>query len=69
LPQNWQWAIDEKIPTYRLLNTKYIEGETQVGIIDGFLVSPNIKIESIETMDLKFKNTDHNPVIITFQLD
>jgi exonuclease III len=69
LPQNWQWAIDEKIPTYRLLNTKYIEGETQVGIIDGFLVSPNIKIESIETMDLKFKNTDHNPVIMTFQLD
>lgn len=68
LPDGWQWAIDENIPTYRLLNSEYVEGETQVGIIDGFLVSPNIEIKNIETLDLKFKNSDHNPVIATFQL-
>jgi endonuclease/exonuclease/phosphatase family metal-dependent hydrolase len=68
LPDGWQWAIDEKIPTYRLLNSEYVEGETQVGIIDGFLVSPNVEIKNIETLDLKFKNSDHNPVIATFRL-
>lgn len=68
LPEGWQWAIDKKTPTYRLLNTQYIEGETQVGIIDGFLVSPNIEIKNIKTLDLKFKDSDHNPVIGTFKL-
>lgn len=68
LEEGWQWAIDENIPTYRLLNTKYVEGETQVGIIDGFLVSPNVNVMSIETLDLSFKDSDHNPVIATFQL-
>lgn len=68
LPEGWQWAIDEKAPTYRLLNTEYIKGKTQVGIIDGFLVSPNIEIENVETLDLEFKDSDHNPVIGTFKL-
>jgi len=69
LPDGWQWGIDEKTPTYRLLNTEYRENETQVGIIDGFLVSPNIKIVKVEAMDLKFKDSDHNPVIITLELN
>ena len=68
LEEGWQWAIDENTPTYRLLNTAYVEGETQVGIIDGFLVSPNIEVKSIETLGLEFKDSDHNPVIGTFQL-
>lgn len=68
LEEGWQWAIDENTPTYRLLNTKYVKGETQVGIIDGFLVSPNINIIKVETLDLSFKDSDHNPVLATFQL-
>lgn len=66
LEEGWQWAIDENTPTYRLLNTAYVEGETQVGIIDGFLVSPNVEIQKIETLDLSFKDSDHNPVKATF---
>ncbi len=68
LAEGWQWGIDEKTPTYRLLNAEYVEGETQVGIIDGFLVSPNIEVKSIKTLNLDFKDSDHNPVIAVFQL-
>jgi len=68
LPEDWQWGIDEDQPTYRLLNTAYVKGETQVGIIDGFLVSPNIEIKSVETLNLAFENSDHNPVIAKFEL-
>ena len=69
LPEGWQWAIDEVTPTYRLLNAKYVKGQSQVGIIDGFLVSPNIHIDNIKTLDLNFENSDHNPVVATFTLE
>lgn len=68
LEDGWQWAIDKEIPTYRLLNTAYIEGETQVGIIDGFLVSPNIEVQEVKTLNLGFEDSDHNPVIASFKL-
>ena len=68
LEEGWQWAIDQEIPTYRLLNTAYVEGKTQVGIIDGFLVSPNIEVQNIETLNLGFKDSDHNPVKLGFIL-
>ena len=67
-PTGWQWGIDERVPTYRLLNAPYEEGITQVGIIDGFLVSPNIDIISVKTLDLGFKASDHQPVTMTFSL-
>jgi exonuclease III len=68
LEEGWQWAIDKKTPTYRLLNTEYVKGKTQVGIIDGFLVSPNIEVKNYETLDLSFEDSDHNPVIVEFLL-
>jgi len=67
-PMNWQWGIDKNVPTYRLLNAAYEEGVTQVGIIDGFLVSPNIEVVSVKTEDLGFAASDHHPVTMTFSL-
>ena len=68
LPEGWQWGVDYHTPTYRLLNAAYIEGETQVGIIDGFVVSPNIDIVSVKTDNLSFAASDHNPVKLEFKL-
>ncbi len=31
-------------------------------VIDGFLVSPNVEIASVKTLDLGFAHSDHNPV-------
>lgn len=40
----------------------------QYYIIDGYIVSSNIEIESFTTKDLGFASSDHNPVIMDFKL-
>ncbi|MBI9013737.1 MAG: endonuclease/exonuclease/phosphatase family protein [Clostridiales bacterium] len=65
--EGWTLGISDNAPTYRLLNAPYVEGETQVGVIDGFLVSPNIIVEMVEVIDLGFENSDHNPVKMIFR--
>lgn len=70
-PEGWQFAYDESVPTCRLLNAPYDPAgeKTQYYVIDGFLVSPNVAVESVETQDLGFANTDHNPVLLRVTLD
>jgi len=68
LDSGWTYAIDDNKPTYRLLNAPYIEGLTQVGVIDGFVVSPNILVKEVEVLELDFKHSDHNPVVLEFEL-
>lgn len=68
MPEGWQWIFDSSTPSNRYLNMPYIDGETYVGILDFFLFSPNIKALECSTIDLRFKNSDHNPVTIKFQL-
>lgn len=68
-PEGWQFAFDASSPTCRLLNQAYDPADTegtQYYVIDGFLVSPNIRIESVTTVDQGFVNSDHNPVVMTF---
>ena len=67
-PKNFTWAYDNKTPTNRTVATAYTPGENLVSVIDGFLVSDNIEIISTIGTDLQFKNSDHNPVTITFKL-
>ena len=62
----WQYASSTQIPTYRLLNEPY-SGDlenTQLYIIDGFILSPNVELINMTTFDLGFKYSDHNPVKI-----
>lgn len=65
---DWKWGGNTNAPTYRLLNAPYEEGVTQIGIIDGFLVSPNVDMIKAEILDLGFENSDHNPVVMSFEL-
>ena len=37
-------------------------------VIDGFLISPNVTVESVQTVDEGFENSDHNPVLLTVSL-
>ena len=41
---------------------------TQYYVIDGFIVSPNVTVDTVETLDFGFRNSDHNPVCITVSL-
>lgn len=66
--EGWKWGVGTNAPTYRLLNAPYEEGVTQVGIIDGFLVSPNVEVTRVEVIDRAFLYSDHNPVLMTIKL-
>jgi endonuclease/exonuclease/phosphatase family metal-dependent hydrolase len=63
-------AADITSPSARLLDKPYdgVREDRQFYVIDGFLVSPNVQVDSVKTIDLDFRNSDHNPVILTFTL-
>ncbi len=61
LPDGFRYAFDGSTASCRLLNEPLSES-TQMYVLDGFIVSPNLQIESVETVDLGFENSDHNPV-------
>lgn len=70
LPVEYSFTIDITKPTCRLLNEPYnkTSANTQYYIIDGFIVSNNIKVNSVETIDHDFLYSDHNPVSLSIQL-
>ena len=72
LPEGWTLAYDLSAPTCRLLNQPYDPADTegtQYYVIDGLILSPNVKLGSAETVDAGFENSDHNPVKITVTLE
>ena len=71
LPEGFHYACDLSVPSCRLLNQPYDPADTentQYYSIDGFIVSPNVEIDAVETLDLGFENSDHNPVLLTVNL-
>ena len=38
-------------------------------MLDGFILSKNLQVDSIKTENLNFKNSDHNPVILKATLN
>lgn len=64
LPDSWQWAADASNPSARLLNMPFDPNNknTQYYVIDGFILSPNVKLETVDTINEKFEYSDHNPV-------
>jgi len=70
LSAGWQYAADTQTPSCRLLNEPYSGDpqKTQLYVIDGFILSPNIELISVNTFDLGFKYSDHNPVKLEVRL-
>ncbi len=67
LPEGFGYAFDSTVATCRLLD-RPLDEDSQKYVLDGFIVSPNVKVELVETIDLGFKNSDHNPVKLTVTL-
>jgi endonuclease/exonuclease/phosphatase family metal-dependent hydrolase len=66
-----QFVMDNSTPTCRSLDQPYAGSDKenfQYYMIDGFIVSSNLSVESVETMNLGFVSTDHNPVVMTVTL-
>ncbi len=76
LPKNWRYASDDSAPTCRSTQSNYIAAlknenikkNWQYYLLDGFILSPNVKMEQIKTMDNDFLYSDHNPVYMDFIL-
>ena len=64
----WNWVFDTSFPTNRNLEKAYAAGETKTQIIDFFLCSPNVEAQSVNVINLDFKFSDHQPVILTAKL-
>jgi endonuclease/exonuclease/phosphatase family metal-dependent hydrolase len=67
LTDGWRAAFDPATPSARTLYAPYEAGRTYVTVIDGFLVSPNVEIESVRGEDLAFAHSDHQPVRAVFR--
>lgn len=69
-PFGWRYVYDSSVPTCRLLNQPYAPTSalTQYFVIDGFLVSPNVQVDGVETLNEGFVYSDHNPVVLDFTL-
>ncbi len=71
LPDGWILAYDNSTPTCRLLNQPYDPADTagtQYYVIDGLILSPNVELTAVQTLDAGFSHSDHNPVRLTVSL-
>jgi endonuclease/exonuclease/phosphatase family metal-dependent hydrolase len=68
LPAGWKWLYDAGVPTNRRVGIPYLAGVSRTTVIDFFLLSPNLEPLLISGVDLRFKYSDHQPVIARFRL-
>lgn len=66
--ESFSLAASDNAPTARSTKGPYEEKTSFVSIVDGFIVSDNITVESCENLDLGFAYSDHNPVELKFTL-
>ena len=71
LPDGWKFTYDTTYPTCRLDNCPYVEDspDSQHYVLDGFILSPNVKLNRVENINLHFEDSDHNPVKINVELE
>ena len=60
--------IYNRKPSCRNADKPYEEGESFVTMVDGFLISDNLELIEINTIDTGFAYSDHNPVMMKFKL-
>ncbi len=69
--ENFNIIMDDRVPSCRSLKTPYAgvdKSEIQFYVIDGFILSKNLEIESYETLDQQFKYSDHNPLVVSLRI-
>ncbi len=69
--EDLSFHADNTTPTCRSLDQVYAGADHenfQYYMLDGFIVSSNVTVESVETLNLDFVHTDHNPVVLQVTL-
>ena len=62
------YSKEELSPTCRNCDIPYEKGNFTI-IVDGFLVSANVNVTYLENISTDFKYSDHNPVVLKFELE
>lgn len=64
LPPGFRYVNDSSSPTRRLLDKPYTgnRADTSLYVTDGFILSDNLQTNHVETVDLNFRHSAHNPV-------
>lgn len=63
--------MDQQVPTCRSLDQPYAGADPdtfQYYMIDGFIISDNLSVQTLETQDYGFTASDHNPVLLELTL-
>jgi len=60
----WFFLYDPAVPSNRNVDIPYSRGKTITTVVDFFLVSPNVTVDTVYTLDLGFAWTDHQPVFL-----
>ncbi len=68
LEQGYSFVSSKNAPTCRSTETSYKKGKNFTVVLDGFIVSDNVQMVSVENIDTDFKYSDHNPAVMTFKL-
>lgn len=68
-PVNWQWVYDPVLPTNRDVSAPFEKQTTKTTIIDYFVISPNVKVDTVKVIDLQFRSSDHQPVLMEVVLE
>ena len=64
IPKGWKWVADVNTPTNRKLDKPYSKELSHTSVVDHFLVSPNVKVDSVKVIDMDFAYSDHQPVYL-----
>lgn len=64
----WNRIYSDSVPSNRRIKIPYKKGETLTTVIDYYIASPNISVTYARARDLKFMNSDHQPLLIGFSL-
>jgi endonuclease/exonuclease/phosphatase family metal-dependent hydrolase len=67
IQEGWTCSYDPKVPTNRHLDTP-LDSLSFKTLIDFFIISPNLEQISVETLDLGFTYTDHNPILLELSI-
>ncbi len=65
----WQQLYSDEYPTNRRITAPYDPKVTPTTVIDFYIASPNIVSHTLQVIDLGFKNSDHQPVLLTFSFN
>ena len=59
---------ESPVPSCRNADGPYTPGKSFVLTVDGFIVSDNVRVTGCRVVDEAFACSDHNPVVMTFEL-